>query len=63
MAYNQPPSSRVNYGDHYLVAAIKAHINKIAPPVTVNKLLHGQNARGLVEKQNLSVSTYTKGGR
>lgn len=55
---NRPPSNRVNYGDHYLLSAIRAEINKIGGVTTVNAQINNQNKRGIIEKNKLSVGLF-----
>lgn len=55
---NRPPSSRVNYGDHYLLSAIRAEINKLGGVTTVRAELDRQNRRGIIEKNGLSVGLF-----
>jgi len=57
---NRPPSSRVNYGDHYLLSAIHAEINKLSGVTTVSAELNKQNRRGIVERTGFDIGVYRK---
>lgn len=56
MSIKLPHSSRVNYNDHYVSSAIRAHINKTSI-TTVQTELNNQNKRGIVEKSNFKITT------
>lgn len=55
---NRPPSNRVNYGDHYLLSAIRSEINKLGGITSVGAELRKQNARGIIERNGLSVGFF-----
>ena len=55
---NRPPSSKVNYGDHYLISAIRAEINKLGGVTTVRAELNRQNKRGIVEGTVFDIGVY-----
>jgi hypothetical protein len=57
---NTPPSSRVNYGDHYLLSAILSEINKRGGVTSVDSELQKQNKRGIIERTGFDIGVYQK---
>ena len=57
---NTPPSSRVNYGDHYLLSAILSEIDKRGGVTSVEAEIQKQNKRGIIERTGFNIGVYRK---